>query len=167
LGGAGLLVGAVVWASFGRYSASGSVSGEELQMASLRMGTLTRDIATTGKIVAANAPILYATEEGTVTLISQPGDKVEKGAVLASIDSPKLASNLQQQQAVLEGLQSSLERARLDARRDQLQANKALDMAGVDLAAADRESRRGDQLIENGFIRKIDYEKAKDDLHKA
>ncbi|MDN3640768.1 efflux RND transporter periplasmic adaptor subunit [Simiduia curdlanivorans] len=167
LGGAGLLVTALVWASFGGDGASVSVNGDELQMATLKIGTLTRDIATTGKIVAANAPILYATEEGTVTLLSQPGDKVEKGAVLASIESPKLASNLQQQQAVLEGLQSSLERARLDARRDQLQANKALDMAGVDLAAADRESRRGDQLIENGLISKIDYEKAKDDLHKA
>ena len=167
LGGAGLLVTALVWASFGGDGASVSVNGEELQMATLRKGTLTRDIATTGKIVAANAPILYATEEGTVTLISQPGDKVEKGAVLATIDSPKLASNLQQQQAVLESLQSSLARARLDARRDQLQANKAQDMAGVDLAAADRESRRGDQLIENGLISKIDYEKAKDDLHKA
>lgn len=167
LGGAALLMSALVWASFGTDKASSSVDASELRFATLTRGTLVRDIATTGKIVAANAPILYSTEEGVVSLLSQPGDEVELGQVVATIESPNLVSQLKQQQALLEGMQSSLERAKLDARRQKLVVNQLLDMAKVDLEAADRESRRGDQLIENKLISKIDFEKSKDDLHKA
>lgn len=167
LGGAALLMSALVWASFGTDKASSSVDASELRFATLTRGTLVRDIATTGKIVAANAPILYSTEEGVVSLLSQPGDEVELGQVVATIESPNLVSQLKQQQALLEGMQSSLERAKLDARRQTLVINQLLDMAKVDLEAAERESRRGDQLIENKLISKIDFEKSKDDLHKA
>ncbi|ABO22593.1 efflux RND transporter periplasmic adaptor subunit [Shewanella loihica] len=166
--GAGvLLVSGLVWASVSGSSVSESIDRSELRFATLERGTLVRDIASTGKIVAANAPILYAPEKGTVTLIANPGDKVEQGQVVATIESHSLTNNLKQQQALLEGMQSSLERARLDARRDQLKAIQTLDMAKVDLEAADRESRRGDQLIESSLISKIDYEKSKDELHKA
>ncbi len=40
-------------------------------------------------------------------------------------------------------------------------------MAGVELSAADRESRRSDLLIEDNLISKIDFEKSKDELEKA
>lgn len=167
IGGGAILMSALVWASLGQDSSVRSVDGADLRLATLTRGTLVRDIATTGKIVAANAPILYSTEEGVVTLLSQPGDEVKLGQVVASIDSPRLQSQLQQQQSLLEGMQGSLERAKLDARREQLRVSQILDMAKVDLEAADRESRRGDQLIESSLISKIDFEKSKDDLHKA
>ncbi|UCX05712.1 efflux RND transporter periplasmic adaptor subunit [Shewanella glacialimarina] len=167
IGGGAILMSALVWASLGYDSSVRSVDGADLRLATLTRGTLVRDIATTGKIVAANAPILYSTEEGVVTLLSQPGDEVELGQVVAKIDSPRLQSELQQQQSLFEGMQGSLERAKLDARREQLRVSQILDMAKVDLEAADRESRRGDQLIESSLISKIDFEKSKDDLHKA
>ncbi|WP_076410268.1 efflux RND transporter periplasmic adaptor subunit [Shewanella sp. UCD-KL12] len=166
-GAAVLLVSGLVWSSVGGSQVSDSISRSELRFATLEKGTLTRDIATTGKIVAANAPILYSTDQGTVTLLAKPGDRVEQGDVVASIESHKLTNSLKQQEALLEGMQSALERARLDARREQLKAQQTLDMAKVDLEAADRESRRGDELIENKLISKIDFEKGKDDLHKA
>jgi HlyD family secretion protein len=167
LGGAALLMSALVWASFSSDQASSSVDSSDLRFGTLTRGTLIRDIATTGKIVAANAPILYSTEEGVVSLLSQPGDEVELGQVVATIESPNLVSQLKQQQALLEGMKSSLERAKLDARRQKLVVSQSLDMAKVDLEAAERESRRGDQLIEAKLISKIDFEKGKDDLHKA
>jgi HlyD family secretion protein len=167
LGIATLLVSGLVWSSIGSDSIATSIKRSELRFATLEQGTLTRDIVTTGKIVAANAPILYSTDEGTVTLLANPGDRVELGDVVATIESHKLTNSLKQQEALLEGLQSALERARLDARRQQLKAQQTLDLAKVDLAAADRESRRGDELIENKLISKIDFEKGKDDLHKA
>jgi HlyD family secretion protein len=167
LGISALLMSALVWASFSSDQASSSVDASDLRFGTLTRGTLVRDIATTGKIVAANAPILYSTEEGVVSLLSQPGDEVELGQVVATIESPNLVSQLKQQQALLEGMKSSLERAKLDARRQKLVVSQSLDMAKVDLEAADRESRRGDQLIENKLISKIDFEKSKDDLHKA
>ncbi|BAJ00636.1 efflux RND transporter periplasmic adaptor subunit [Shewanella violacea] len=165
-GAAVLLVSGLVWASVGG-QVSESIKGSELRLATLERGTLTRDITTTGKIVAANAPILYSTDQGTVTLLAKPGDRVELGDVVATIESHKLTNSLKQQEALLEGMLSALERARLDARREQLKAQQTLDMAKVDLEAADRESRRGDELIQNKLISKIDYEKGKDDLHKA
>jgi len=162
-----LLVSGLVWSSVGGSQVSESISRSELRFATLEQGTLTRDIATTGKIVAANAPILYSSDQGTVTLLAKPGDRVEKGDVVATIESHKLTNSLKQQEALLEGMKSALERARLDARRQQLKAQQTIDMAKVDLAAADRESRRGDELIHNKLISKIDFEKGKDDLHKA
>ena len=162
-----LLVSGLVWSSMDSDSIATSIKRSELRFATLERGTLVRDIPTTGKIVAANAPVLYSPEQGSVTLIAKPGDTVKQGDIVASIESHKLTNNLKQQQALLEGMRSSLERARLDARRQQLKAQQTLDMAKVDLEAADRESRRGDQLIESKLISKIDFEKSKDDLHKA
>ncbi|GIU48448.1 RND transporter MFP subunit [Shewanella sairae] len=167
LGIAALLVSGLVWSSMGSDSIATSIKRSELRFATLERGTLVRDIPTTGKIVAANAPVLYSPEQGSVTLIAKPGDTVLQGDVVASIESHKLTNSLKQQQALLEGMKSSLERARLEARRQQLKAQQTLDMAKVDLEAADRESRRGDQLIESKLISKIDFEKSKDDLHKA
>lgn len=164
---AALLVSGLIWSSMDSDSIANSIKRSELRFATLERGTLIRDIPTTGKIVAANAPVLYSPEQGSVSLIAKPGDTVEQGEVVATIESHKLTNSLKQQQAVLEGMKSSLERARLDARRQQLKAQQTLDMAKVDLEAADRESRRGDQLIESKLISKIDFEKSKDDLHKA
>ncbi|NRD73030.1 HlyD family efflux transporter periplasmic adaptor subunit [Shewanella sp. VB17] len=162
-----LLVSGLVWSSVGGSKISESINRSELRFATLERGTLTRDIATSGKIVAANAPILYSTDQGTVTLLAKPGDRVELGDVVATIESHKLTNSLKQEEALLEGMQSSLERARLDARREQLKAQQTIDVAKVDLEAADRESRRGDELIESKLISTIDFEKGKDDLHKA
>ena len=167
IGTVGLLMSALVWASIGHDSNMRSIESADLRLATLTRGTLVRDIATTGKIVAANAPVLYSTEQGVVTLLSQPGDVVELGQVVAQIESPKLRNTYEQQQSLLASMESNLERAKLDARREQLRVSQVLDMAKVDLDAADRESRRGDQLIENSLISRIDYEKGKDDLHKA
>ncbi|MDT3294012.1 MULTISPECIES: efflux RND transporter periplasmic adaptor subunit [Shewanella] len=167
IGGCALLVSALVWASLGTDSVSKSLSRSDITTATLFVGTLTRDVATTGKIVAANAPILYSTEEGTVTLLSNPGDSVNKGDVVAKLDSPRLSNQLEQAKSILAGMQSALERAKLDARRGQLQVNQTLDMAAVDLEAANRERRRGELLIKNKLISEIDYEKGKDELHKA
>ncbi|QQX79359.1 HlyD family efflux transporter periplasmic adaptor subunit [Shewanella sp. KX20019] len=167
LGIAALLVSGLVWSSMGSDSVATSIKRSELRFATLERGTLIRDIPTTGKIVAANAPVLYSPEQGSVTLLAKPGDRVEQGDIVASIESHKLTNNLKQQEALLEGMKSSLERARLDARRQQLKAQQTLDIAEVDLEAADRESRRGDQLIQSKLISKIDFEKSKDDLHKA
>lgn len=66
IGGCTLLVSALVWASFSSDKVSQSISRSELTTATLHVGTLTRDVATTGKIVAANAPILYRDRKSVV-----------------------------------------------------------------------------------------------------
>ncbi len=162
-----LCVSGLVWAGLGGGGASKSMAADDLRFSRLTQGTLVRDVATSGKIVAANAPILYSTEAGVVTLLRNPGDTVAQGDVLAIVDSPELANALQQQQSVLTGMEGELARAKLNARRDQLKANQALDMAAVDRDAAQRENRRAEQLMVNNLISKMDLEKSKDDLYKA
>ncbi|MCL1123272.1 efflux RND transporter periplasmic adaptor subunit [Shewanella surugensis] len=165
--GGGLLVTGLVWLSISSPQASFSINAEALRFATLEKGTLVRDISTTGIIVAANAPVLYSPEMGSVTLALMPGDHVKKGEVIARIESHALLSQFKQQGSVLEGMKSALERAKLDARRQQLTTERILDMARVDLVAAERESRRGDLLIKSHLISEIDFEAGKDTLQKA
>lgn len=164
----GVLLGALaLWGMSGQSGAERSVKRSELVIDTVQRGTLVRDIIANGKIVAANAPVLYAPEEGMVTLEARPGDSVSKGQVIALIDSPLLSSSLAQEQARLDALEGEVERAMLDARRQQLSAQQVLDTARVELEAAERESRRGDLLIEKELISRIDFEKTKDDFKKA
>lgn len=144
-----------------------SIDTKALRFATLEKGTLIRDVSTTGTIVAANAPILYSSEIGVVTLLLNPGDQVKKGEVIAQVESHALMSRLNQESSVLEGMKSALSRSKLEARRQQLAFEKILNMARVDLAAAKRESRRGDLLIKTHLISEIDFEAGKDTLQKA
>ncbi|MCL2919051.1 efflux RND transporter periplasmic adaptor subunit [Shewanella litorisediminis] len=148
-------------------SAGHSVKRSEMVTATITRGTLVRDIVSNGKIVAANAPVMYASAEGMVTLLAKPGDTVSRGQILATIDSPLLTNALAQEQARLAGLEGEVERATLSARREQLSARQVLDTARVELDAAERESRRGDLLIAKELISRIDFEKVKDDYKKA
>ena len=110
-----------------------------MQFATVQRGDLVRDIAVQGRIVAANAPTLYSQETGQVQLFKQPGEAVTLGDLLATISSPALQNDLQQQQAVLEGMRSEAERAALAAREQQLDMEQVMNNAQVNLLAARRE----------------------------
>ncbi|WP_105169836.1 efflux RND transporter periplasmic adaptor subunit [Pseudoalteromonas sp. T1lg23B] len=151
----------------GPSSADLSVQKDELKIAKVERGDFVRDIATTGRIVAANAPRIYATEQGVITLLVKAGDKVTKGQPVATVDSPELQNALQQQNSELQRLYGELERKKLEARRQTLSLNKTLDLAQVELNAALRENRRAQLSIEKRLISQIDLEKAVDDLARA
>ena len=139
----------------------------QMQFATVQRGDLVRDIAVQGRIVAANAPTLYSQETGQVQLFKQPGEAVTLGDLLATISSPALQNDLQQQQAVLEGMRSEAERAALAAREQQLDMEQVMNNAQVNLLAARRELERAQQSIELGVIRKLDFDIATDNLTKA
>lgn len=144
-----------------------SVNRAQVRLAKVERGDMSRDISAAGKVVAANAPIVYSSEQGLVTLKVKPGDFVNAEQVIAAIDSPTLLAELQQQKTVVQRISSDLNRAKLDARRQQLTLQQRLDLAQVDLSAAERESRRATISINRNLISKIDFEKAKDDLAKS
>ncbi|MBU1310786.1 MAG: HlyD family efflux transporter periplasmic adaptor subunit [Gammaproteobacteria bacterium] len=148
-------------------SASLVLPRNQLQLATVQRGDLVRDIAVQGRIVAANAPTLYSQETGQVQLFKQPGEAVTLGDLLATITSPALQNDLQQQQAVLAGMQSEAERAVLAAREQQLDIEQVMNNAQVNLLAARRELQRANQSIEMGVIRQLDFDIAKDNLTKA
>ena len=148
-------------------SASLVLPRNQMQFATVQRGDLVRDIAVQGRIVAANAPTLYSQETGQVQLFKQPGEAVTLGDLLANITSPALQNDLQQQQAVLAGMQSEAERSVLAAREQQLDIEQVMNNAQVNLLAARRELQRANQSIEMGVIRALDFDIAKDNLTKA
>lgn len=144
-----------------------SVDRASLQIATVNLSRLVRDVAASGRIVAANAPKVYSPERGYVDLQVKAGDKVSKGDIIALVDSPELNNELKQQQSVLARLDGELQRKHLEARRQKLSLTKTLDLAQVELNAADRENRRAKLSIEKNLISQIDLEKAVDDLARA
>ncbi len=110
-------------------SASVSVELKRVNTATVIIDTLIRDVAASGKIVAANAPQVYSPERGFVDLKVKAGDKVQLGDVIATLESPELTNELKQQQSVLQRLHGEQQRKHLEARRQTLSLSKTLDMA--------------------------------------
>ncbi|GAA81037.1 efflux RND transporter periplasmic adaptor subunit [Pseudoalteromonas sp. BSi20495] len=149
------------------HSAKSSISRSKVQVAKVHVKALIRDIAASGKIVAANAPKIYSPERGFIDLKVKAGDTVKQGGTLALLQSPELTNELKQQESVLKRLQGEQQRQHLQARRQTLTLNKTLDMAQVELNAAERENRRAQLSIQKHLISQIDLEKAVDDLSRA
>lgn len=167
--GAAVLV-ALIWLvpSVARLISAGtSASVSSLRIAEIKRGTLTRDVSAQGKVVAAQAPTLYATAPGTVTLLTHAGDKVEKDQVLAEVDSPELTNKLQQEQATLSSLDIEVGRAGIDARQKELLAKKTIEQAQIDRLTAAREVERKAQAFKMGAMPEIEVLRAKDALAKA
>lgn len=144
-----------------------SVPVDRVRTAVVTRGDLIRDVSVQGRIVAAVSPTLYATASGTITLKVEAGEQVVAGQVLALVDSPDLASTLQQSESTLEQRKVELERQRIESRQLALEKRKAADLADVALVAARREQRRAVDAHEKGVIPVIDFEKAQDDLRNA
>ncbi|BDF94646.1 HlyD family efflux transporter periplasmic adaptor subunit [Pseudoalteromonas sp. KAN5] len=154
-------------AFMGSNSGSISVDRASLQIATVNMSRLVRDVAASGKIVAATAPKVYSPQRGYVDLLVKAGDQVNQGDTIALVESPELTNELKQQLSVLARLDGELQRKHLEARRQKLSLTKTLDLAQVELNAADRENRRAKLSIEKNLISQIDLEKAVDDLARA
>ena len=148
-------------------SADLSVSKDRLRIATVTRGNFVRDLSVQGRVVAAVSPRLYSPAQGTITFHVDAGDSVEQDQTLATIDSPELTNELQQEEATLQSLQIELDRKKIQSKQQQLNNQKAIDKAFVALTAADREKRRADKAFESNSISEIDYEKAQDDLENA
>lgn len=162
-----LFIALAAKAFVGKTSASRSFDRSSVQIAQVEIGDLVRDIVANGRIVAANAPQVYSPEQGFVSLNVKAGDEVYVGQVVAIVDSPELANQLKQQVSEMDRLKGELARQKLDARSQTLQLTKLLDIAQVDLEAAQRENRRANASMKNNLISQIDFEKAVDDLARA
>jgi HlyD family secretion protein len=144
-----------------------SVALDRVRIAQITKGDFTREISVLGRVVAAVSPTVYSPADGTITLLIEAGHEVKQGQVLAKLESHELNSKLSQQQASLESLQSSFERQGIQAKKQRLIDQKAVDLANVKLTTAKREKRRADLGYEKSAISQIDYEKAQDDLENA
>ncbi len=166
-----LVISAIVWQiapAASRWSqASEAVSLDRVRLATVTRGDFTREISVLGRVVAAVSPTVYSPADGTISLLIEAGHEVSEGQALANLESPELTSRLSQQQAILAGLKSSYQRQQIQAKKQRLIDQKAIDLAKVRLTSAKREKRRADQGYEKNAISQIDYEKAQDELENA
>lgn len=163
-----IAVSATVWPSIQRFSsAERSVPRERLRFATASYGDFVRDVAVRGRVVAAIKPTVYAPAAGTVTLLVEAGDTVAKGQILARVQSPELASQLNQERATLQRLETELTRQAIEKKQRELTNQQTIDMAAVAIRAAERELRRAQTSWDEQIISRQDYEKAGDDLARA
>jgi len=155
------------WLVSGWAAGSRSVNGESVRIAEVTRGDLVRDISAQGRVIAANSPTLYAIAGGTVSLHVVAGDKVEKGAALAEIDSPELRSRLAQEEATLASVEAEASRAGLDAQITRSSARQLLEEAELARQAAARDLERYRRAFEGGAVAQIDVARAEDTLKSA
>ncbi len=149
------------------FGAGGSFSIARLRIAEVRRGNLVREVSAQGRVVAAVSPTLYAPAAGTLNLAVQAGDKVEKGQVLADLESPELANRLAQEQATLQSLEMEAGRVEIENRKKALASRKAVDRAVIDRQTAAREVERTQKGFDLGALPELDVLRARDQLDKA
>lgn len=159
---------AVAWPAYRDFAAADkSVARARLRLATVSRKNFVRDLAVSGRVVAAVKPTIYAPAVGVVTLRVAAGDAVSAGDVLAEVESPELDSQLAQERSTLQRMESSLGRQKIDARKQEAKSQQVADLAAVALAAAERELRRAEESWGQGLISKQAYERAQDELVKA
>ncbi len=160
-----LVLGA--WLLRGWASSDATVARERVRIATVTRGEFVSDVAAQATVVAAVSPMLYSPAQGTVLLAVQAGDKVSKGDVVATLESPALRNEYQRESATLEGMTVDLKRQEIDIRRKILESQQTSDMAGVAIRGAEREFARAEQAWEQRVISERDYQRARDELDEA
>jgi len=144
-----------------------SISASRLRIGEVTRGTLIRDAAVNGRIVAAVSPTLYSTSTSTVELKVHAGDTVKKGQVLAVLESPDLTDELKKEQTLFNELQAEVARQQILARKQKLAAQREADTAEIERVSAMRTLQRYESVSTEGIIAKIDMQKAKDAVAAA
>lgn len=162
----GLLAGAILavrsWSSTGHV-----VSRERLRIAEVTRGPFVRDVAAEGTVITANSPTLYAVSTGTIMFRVRAGDTVQKGQVIALLDSPALVNTYTQEKATLDSLNVALGRQEIDLRRQELADKEQADLAQVAIHGAQREYNREQTAFQEGVEPQKNFDKAADDLANA
>ena len=144
-----------------------SVDLDRLQIATVVRGDLQRDVSVQGSVVAANHPRLYSPAQGIVALAVKAGEAVRKGRILATVESPDLKSQLAQEQARLQSMESDLARGELAARQQNQGDEQTVKLRRVSLEAARRDLERAEKLRREGLLNEVDSERAHDAVRIA
>jgi HlyD family secretion protein len=152
----------------GRWArAEQSVDLDRVQVGTVVRGDLQRDVSAQGRVVAANHPRLYSPAQGIVALAVKAGEAVKAGAVLATVESPDLKSQLAQEQARLQSIESDLARGGLAARQQNQGDEQTVKLRRVGLDAARRDLQRAEKLRADGLLNEVDYERGRDAVRIA
>jgi len=144
------------------YSAIPSIASQSIQIDTVIRGDLIRDVVVSGKAVAANAPQLYSTEIGKITLLSKPGEAVKANQIVAQLNSPELEALIKQQQTTLEQLSINANRGVLADKEAQLDLESNMNTAQSSLNVAKREFQRAEISFAKQIISEVDWLKSQD-----
>ena len=154
----GLTITLMSWSSISLwYGSAAKVELKDITIAEVQRGDLTRNVSVSGKIVAANAPQLYSSELGKVTLLVKPGESVTQGQIIATVNSPELKAIIEQQESTLEQLKIDNRRADLTDQESQLNLEQQMNAALAELNVAKREYERADISYEKNIVSKVDW----------
>jgi len=143
------------------------VARERLRIATVTEGPFVRDVSAQGTVVAAVSPTLFAVAPGNISYQVRAGDAVKAGQPLAMLASPALDNEYQRERATLESLDTALERQRIEIRRQQLRSQEQMDLASVQIRAAERELQRAQSAWDKGAIPERDLRRAQDERESA
>jgi HlyD family secretion protein len=163
-GAAAITITAIVLLTMSWRGSSHSVSASRLRIATVSHGTLIRDAAVNGRVVAAVSPTLYSSAGGTVTLKVSAGQTVKKGDIVAEIESDDLNDQLKREQSNTEQLEAEVARQQILAKKQKLIAQRDSDQAEIDRVAAQRAFQRIEAAGVVGVVAKNDYLKAQDTM---
>ena len=149
------------------YSSTPNVDSDSLAIATVVRGELVRDVAVSGKAVSANAPQLYNTEAGKITLLAKPGETVKQNQIVARLVSPELEALIKQQESTLEQLSINSNRGILEDKVAQLDLESNMNTAQSALNVAKREKQRAEISFSKQIISEIDWMKSQDSLADA
>ena len=158
---------AFAWIAHAWVHSSHVIPAERLRMATVQRGHYVRDVAAQGTVVAAVNPTLFAIAAGTISYSVHPGDTVQKGAVLATLDSPDLNNEYQRERATLDSLDAALAHQGIEIRRQLLTSQQQADLAQVAIKAAERELKRAQWAWDIHAMSEHDYQHAIDEVSRA
>jgi len=144
------------------YSSTPTIAVKTVQIETVIRGDLIRDVVVSGKAVAANAPQLYSTEIGKITLFAKPGEAVTLNQIVAKLVSPELDAMIKQQQSTLEQLSISANRGMLADKEAQLDLESNMNAAQSSLNVAKREFQRAEISYAKQIISEVDWLKSQD-----
>jgi len=160
-----VVVGLVFTPSIRRWARSEtSVPRSQIRLGTVVRGDLVREVAVDGRVVAAFHPTAFSPAQGIVTIATDAGEVVEKGQVLAQVESPELGSRLDQERATLAATTSDHNRLEVSSRQQQLENRQDVELAEVRVAAAKRALERARRLFDLGLLNEIELETARDEV---
>lgn len=149
------------------YSSIPNIDRKSIKIDTIIQGDLIRDVVVSGKAVAANAPQLYSTEIGKITLLAKPGEAVALNQIVARLISPELDALIKQQQSTLEQLSINANRGALADKEAQLDLESNMNAAQSKLNVAKREFQRAEISYGKQIISEVDWLKSQDAVTDA
>lgn len=149
------------------YSSIPNIDRKSIKIDTIIQGDLIRDVVVSGKAVAANAPQLYSTEIGKITLLAKPGEAVALNQIVARLISPELDALIKQQRSTLEQLSINANRGALADKEAQLDLESNMNAAQSKLNVAKREFQRAEISYGKQIISEVDWLKSQDAVTDA